>query len=68
LNRTSQITTLVKHAAHDAGFELAGIAPVRDFAELKHFPEWIAAGHACEMKLDSSSALRFGRLRRGRGA
>jgi epoxyqueuosine reductase len=50
LNRTSQITTLVKHAAHDAGFELAGIAPVRDFAELKHFPEWIEAGHAGEMK------------------
>jgi epoxyqueuosine reductase len=50
LNRISQITTLVKHAAHDAGFELAGIAPVRDFAELKHFPEWIEAGHAGEMK------------------
>jgi epoxyqueuosine reductase len=50
LNRISQIMTLVKHAAHDAGFELAGIAPVRDFAELKHFPEWIEAGHAGEMK------------------
>jgi epoxyqueuosine reductase len=50
LNRISQIMTLVKYAAHDAGFELAGIAPVRDFAELKHFPEWIEAGHAGEMK------------------
>lgn len=44
------ITTLVKRAASDAGFELAGIAPVRDFVELRHFPEWIAAGHAGEMK------------------
>jgi epoxyqueuosine reductase len=47
---TSQITALVKGAARAAGFELAGIAPVRDFSELKHFPEWIAAGKAGEMK------------------
>ena len=46
----SEITSLVKQAARDAGFELAGVAPVRDFAELKHFPEWIDAGFAGEMK------------------
>lgn len=33
-----------------AGFELAGIAPVDEFAELKRFPDWVAAGHAGEMK------------------
>ena len=50
LNSTSQIAARVKQAAHEAGFELAGIAPVRDFAELNHFPHWIEAGHAGEMK------------------
>jgi len=67
MNQVSQITSVVKHAAHDAGFELAGIAPVRDFDELKYFPDWIAAGHAGEMKYmeardgaDNSSALPFG--------
>jgi epoxyqueuosine reductase len=46
----SQITALVKQAARAAGFELAGIAPVSDFAELRHFETWIAAGRAAEMK------------------
>jgi epoxyqueuosine reductase len=50
VNQISQITAVVKQAAHDAGFELAGIAPVRDFDELKYFPEWIQSGHAGEMK------------------
>ena len=50
LRSVGEITTLVKEAAREAGFELAGIAPVRDFAELEHFPKWIAAGHAGEMK------------------
>jgi epoxyqueuosine reductase len=50
LNQLSQITGLVKQTAQDAGFELAGIAPVRDFAELSQFPRWIQAGHAGEMK------------------
>jgi epoxyqueuosine reductase len=43
-------TTLVKQAASDAGFDLAGIAPVREFRELEYFPEWIANGHAGEMR------------------
>jgi len=49
MKHTSQIAARVKQAAHEAGFELAGIAPVRDFAELNHFPHWIEAGHAGEM-------------------
>ena len=50
VKQISKITALVKQTAHDAGFDLAGIAPVRDFCELNHFPDWIAAGHAGEMK------------------
>jgi epoxyqueuosine reductase len=46
----THITDLIKRAACDAGFELAGVAPVRDFDELNYFPEWIAAGRAGEMK------------------
>ena len=48
--QTSQISTAVKQAAHAAGFELAGIAPVEQLPELDHFPAWIASGHAGEMK------------------
>ena len=50
MNRISQITPLVKQTAYQAGFELAGIAPVRDLPELTHFPDWIEAGYAGEMK------------------
>jgi epoxyqueuosine reductase len=50
MKEISQITSLVKQAARQAGFELAGIAPVRDLPELDHFPDWIEAGHAGEMK------------------
>ena len=46
----SHISTVVKQAASDAGFELSGIAPVDDFPELERFSEWIEAGHAAEMK------------------
>jgi epoxyqueuosine reductase len=44
------ISECVKSAASQAGFDLAGIAPVQEFAELAKFPEWIAAGRAGEMK------------------
>jgi len=44
------LSALVKQSAQAAGFELAGIAPVRDFPELAQFPAWIASGHAGEMK------------------
>ncbi len=50
MQQTTAITNFIKRAARDAGFELAGIAPVCDFHELKYFPEWIAAGRAGEMK------------------
>ncbi len=46
----AEISVAVKEAALAAGFELAGMTPVRDFAELSYFPEWIASGRAGEMK------------------
>ncbi len=45
-----QVESIVKRAAQQAGFELTGIAPAADSPELQSFPEWIAAGHAGEMK------------------
>jgi epoxyqueuosine reductase len=45
-----ELTTAVKKAAAEAGFELAGIAPIADFSELDYFPQWIADGYAGEMK------------------
>jgi epoxyqueuosine reductase len=50
LKAVGEMAAFVKQAAHDAGFELAGIAPVAQFPELSRFPEWIAAGHAGEMQ------------------
>lgn len=50
LTAASQIESIVKQAARSAGFDLAGIAPALDSPELQAFPEWIAAGHAGEMK------------------
>ena len=45
-----EISELVRKAARRAGFDLAGIAPAADSAELEYFPNWIASGHAGEMK------------------
>ncbi len=63
----NEITLLVKRAAHEAGFELAGVAPVRDFDELAYFPQWIADGRAGEMKYlearDESGRLKRESLR-----
>ena len=50
MQSVGEITALVKQATQEAGFELSGIAPARDFGELEEFPRWIAAGHAGEMK------------------
>lgn len=50
LSQISDVKAIVKRAAEKAGFDLAGIASATDTAELQHFPEWIAAGHAGEMK------------------
>jgi epoxyqueuosine reductase len=61
------ISSLIKRAALEAGFDLAGIAPVREFDELAYFPEWIAQGHAGEMKYlearDESGRLKRESLR-----
>jgi epoxyqueuosine reductase len=50
MHSSTHISGFIKQTARDAGFDLAGIAPVRDLPELTHFPEWVAAGHAGEMK------------------
>jgi epoxyqueuosine reductase len=56
------LPNLIKSAAADSGFDLCGIAPVEDLPELARFPEWIADGHAGEMKYlesrDDSGQLR----------
>ena len=46
----SDVKAIVRRAAEEAGFDLSGIAPATDAPELEHFPAWIAAGHAGEMK------------------
>ncbi len=67
-SQISDVKTIVKRAAEEAGFDLAGIAPAADAAELKHFPAWIAAGHSGEMKymkaLDDRGDLKRGSLAR----
>jgi epoxyqueuosine reductase len=67
VSQSSQITELIKQAARDAGFDLAGVAPVHDFDELDRFREWIAAGHAAEMKYmearDEAGSLKRSSLR-----
>src|SRR5207248_8859091 len=50
VNSMPDLTSIVKLAALEAGFELAGLAPAADARELEHFPGWIAAGRAGEMK------------------
>ncbi len=35
--------------ARAVGFDLCGVAPVEDFEELGHLPEWLARGYAGEM-------------------
>lgn len=47
---SAEISATVAQAARDAGFELAGIAPVEHTPELEYFPRWIAEGRAGEMK------------------
>jgi len=67
LNQIANITDIAKQAAREAGFELAGVAPVHDFDELDRFREWIAAGRAGEMKYmearDQSGSLKRASLR-----
>jgi epoxyqueuosine reductase len=44
------LSTRIKQCARNAGFDLCGIAPIRDFAELQVFPAWIADGKHGELK------------------
>jgi epoxyqueuosine reductase len=64
----SEFEALIKQAARSAGFDLCGIAPAADAPDLKYFPEWIAAGHAGEMKYlearDDSGSLKRASLSR----
>jgi epoxyqueuosine reductase len=57
-----ELTNRIKSFACEAGFDLCGIAPVQDFPELARFQQWIADGHAGEMKYlesrDESGQLR----------
>jgi epoxyqueuosine reductase len=48
--RITEITQAVRESAKEAGFDVAGVAAVREFPELDYFPHWIAQGHAGEMK------------------
>ena len=50
MSRISEIAFVAKRAAQSAGFDLCGVAPVADSPELAYFVDWIAAGHAGEMK------------------
>jgi epoxyqueuosine reductase len=67
LNQITYIADVAKQAAREAGFELAGVAPVRDFDELDRFQEWVAAGRAGEMKYmearDDTGSLKRASLR-----
>ena len=60
-----EIAQAAKLAATEAGFDLAGIAPVRqqDLPELSAFVEWVDAGRAGEMKY-LESRTESGDLRR----
>jgi len=57
------IQQALQSAARDAGFDLAGIAPARDFPELEAFPAWVQQGRAGEMKY-MEARDEFGRLKR----
>jgi len=48
--QASHFKSVVKRAAEHAGFDLCGVAGAGDFRELTNFSEWIANGHAGEMK------------------
>jgi epoxyqueuosine reductase len=47
---SASIADLIKRAAAEAGFNLSGVAPVREFPELNYFSAWIASGYAGEMR------------------
>jgi epoxyqueuosine reductase len=60
-----ELASKIKAAAE--GFDLVGVAPVQDFPELGRFQDWVAEGHAGEMKYlesrDESGTLKRSSLR-----
>ena len=60
---TAAISEFLKQEAHGLGFDLAGIAPAGEIAELAFFSEWLSAGHGGEMRYLESRNER-GELRR----
>lgn len=58
----------IKQLAREAGFDLCGIAPVRELKELEYFPEWIAQQSHGEMRYmesrDEEGELKRSSLRR----
>ncbi len=46
----SGLSIRIEECARHVGFDLCGIVPVADFAELQAFPDWIADGKHGEMK------------------
>ena len=65
---SSALSARIKQFARKDGFDLCGIAPVREFAELGAFPAWIAGQRHGEMKYmesrDGAGALKRGSLAR----
>jgi len=47
---TLQLNDEIQRLARAAGFDLAGVASAAETAEHRFFPNWIAAGHAGEMR------------------
>src|SRR5215471_10752324 len=60
--------TRIRQLAHEVGFDLCGIAPVRELKELEYFPEWIADRNHGEMRYmesrDENGGLRRASLNR----
>lgn len=46
----ASISESIKHSALSLDFDLAGIAPAREFGELDYFPEWIGEQRHGEMR------------------
>jgi epoxyqueuosine reductase len=44
------LSKFVKLAAYEAGFDLAGIAPLSSFPEMQYFRQWVKEGRAGEMR------------------
>ena len=47
---STALESRIKQLAREAGFDLCGIAPVRELKELEYFPDWIAGENHGEMR------------------